>query len=288
MLVRLSLLTLAFLSLNLPAWTQDTIFFEKRIPITIGETIAFRSQILAEERIIHIYLPEGYAADSVKPYPVIYLLDGAFSGNFTQIASLVQLGAFPWIGLLPESIVVGIEDVHRAKGAEKGTKDLGDFTFPSNNAEEKVLFPNQGGSNDFIDFLEKELQPIIAQTYRTTASKTVIGQLFGGLLATEILFKRPRLFDHYIIIGPSLWWDDYSLLDYSPRSYNSPKSVFIGVGFEGSNMERAARQLYEKLRALNKADTRLFRQDYRSLDLQEILHAAVYDSFQFIFSQPGG
>jgi len=53
-------------------------------------------------------------------------------------------------------------------------------------------------------------------------------------------------------------------------------------------MERAARQLYEKLRALNKADTRLFRQDYRSLDLQEILHAAVYDSFQFIFSQPGG
>ena len=66
--------------------------------------------------------------------------------------------------------------------------------------------PNNGGSDKFITFIEKELQPYIERTYSTNDSKTIIGQSLDGLLATEILFKNPKLFNHYIIISPSLWW----------------------------------------------------------------------------------
>ena len=60
---------------------------------------------------------------------------------------------------------------------------------------------------------EKSLQPFIENKYKTTASKTIIGQSLGGLLAAEILLKKPNLFNKYIIISPSLWWNNGSLLN---------------------------------------------------------------------------
>ena len=92
----------------------------------------------------------------------------------------------------------------------------------------------------------------------TDSIKTLIGQSLGGLLATEILFKNPDLFDNYIIASPSLWWDDESLLKYSPNSYSTKKSIFIAVGKEGKVMERTAKELYDKLNLLKKENTNLY------------------------------
>ena len=44
-------------------------------PFSIGETLNIHSSLLDENRIINVYLPHGYSADSAKTYPVIYLLD---------------------------------------------------------------------------------------------------------------------------------------------------------------------------------------------------------------------
>ena len=61
--------------------------------------------------------------------------------------------------------------------------------------------------------IEKELQPYIETKYKTNNDKTIIGQSLGGLFATEVLLKKPTLFNKYIIISPSLWWDNGSLLN---------------------------------------------------------------------------
>jgi len=169
---------------------------------SIGETITFKSGILNENRKLNIYLPLGYKKDSLKTYPVIYLLDGSVDEDFIHISGLVQFGSFSWIHMVPESIVVGIANIDRKK----------DFTFPTTNKKDKIDFPTTGDSEKFIDFLEKEVQPFIEKSYKTSSIKTLIGQSLGGLLATEILFKKPNLFDNYIIASPSLWWDDESLL----------------------------------------------------------------------------
>jgi uncharacterized protein len=73
------------------------------------------------------------------------------------------------------------------------------------------MIPNAGGSEKFIRFIAEELQPYIKSTYKVSRS-LLIGQSLGGLLASEIVLKKPELFDDYIIISPSLWWDDESLL----------------------------------------------------------------------------
>ncbi|MCH2193124.1 alpha/beta hydrolase-fold protein [Kordia sp.] len=80
--------------------------------------------------------------------------------------------------------------------------------------------------------------------------KTIIGQSLGGLLATEILFKRPHLFDNYIIVSPSLWWDDEKILDFEMASYISTKSIYIAGGKDGEVMERIARELFAKLKKI--------------------------------------
>ena len=243
------------------------------VPLSIGESVEFQSKVLNENRILNIYLPNEYSKDTSKKYPVIYLLDGSIDEDFIHIAGLVQFGSFSWINMIPESIVVGISNVDRKR----------DFTFPTNNQKDKKDFPTTGKSQSFIDFIKKELQPLIDEQYKTDSDKTLIGQSLGGLLATEILFKAPDLFDNYIITSPSLWWDDESLLNEEPFSYTSKKSIYIGVGKEGEIMEGVAKKLYDKLRLRKHESTSLYFELFEEQNHGDALHLAVYDAFEKIF-----
>ena len=244
-------------------------------PLSIGEKIEFQSAILNENRVLNIYLPHGYSNDSLKKYPVIYLLDGSIDEDFIHISGLVQFGSFSWINMIPESIVVGISNIDRKK----------DFTFPTNNKKDKKDFPTTGESENFINFIENELQPYINKKYNINSIKTLIGQSLGGLLATEILFKKPNLFDNYIIVSPSLWWDDESLLKYTPSLYSSKKSIFIAVGKEGNIMEKAAKDLYNKLSLISKENTTLYYEFFENKNHGDALHLAVYNAFEKIFKK---
>ncbi|TBW25627.1 alpha/beta hydrolase [Gramella sp. KN1008] len=241
----------------------------------IGKALKIKSQLLNETRDLNIYLPLDYSQDSLKTYPVIYLLDGSKDEDFIHISGIVQFGSFSWINMIPESIVVGIGNVDRKR----------DFTYPSQNELDKKEFPTSGKSENFISFIEKELQPFIDSTYRTTEIKTIIGQSLGGLLATEILFKKPDLFDNYIIVSPSLWWDDEKLLDFPSTSYNSTKRIYIAGGKEGEVMERTAKELYDKLKKNKKQNTNLFYKFLEDKTHGDALHIAVYDAFEKIFEQ---
>ncbi|MGH1438028.1 MAG: alpha/beta hydrolase [Lewinella sp.] len=264
----LACLSLCILTLNAQEKALPEI--ANRDAFSIGETFTFLSDKLSEERIVNVYLPNGYSDNSTKEYPVIYLLDGTADEDFIHIAGLVQFGTFPWINMLPESIVIGIANVDRKR----------DFTYPTNNVQDKADFPTTGGSAAFIDFLEQELQPLIQDTYRTADTTTIIGQSLGGLLATEILFKKPTLFDNYLIISPSLWWDDESLLDYSPNLSSVTGKIYVAVGKEGPTMKRVARSLAKKLSAA-KLDVHF--EYFGKQDHGNILHQAVYNAFSVLY-----
>jgi predicted alpha/beta superfamily hydrolase len=253
---------------NIRAQTAPKI--EKENPLIIGKTIEIYSTILNESRVLNIYLPFGYSADSLKRYPVIYLLDGSMDEDFIHISGLVQFASFPWINLIPESIVVGISNVDRKR----------DFTYHTDIKDLKKDFPTSGHSEPFIEFIEKELQPFIENNFNTDTLNTLIGQSIGGLLATEILFKKPDLFDHYIIISPSIWWDNESLMKYKPKPYHTAKTIYIAVGDEDDIMEREAKELYDKIKLLNAENTRVYFKYFGDKNHGDALHIAVYDAFE--------
>lgn len=247
---------------------------QERISFSIGETIGFYSNSLSEDRALNVYLPTGYADTPEKDYPVIYLLDGSTDEDFIHISGLVQFGSFSWINMLPESIVVGIVNIDRKR----------DFTYPTTNKKDKLQFPTTGGSAAFIDFIEKELQPFVTKNYRVQDKKTLIGQSLGGLLATEILYKKPHLFNNYIIVSPSLWWDDESLLSTTPMKYEDEKSVYIAVGKEGAEMEHVAEELHLKLQNNSGSNSNILFRYFEELDHGDTLHLAAYDAFKKVFA----
>ncbi len=249
-------------------------FAQEKQPFAIGETVSIYSDELNEERTLNIYLPQSYNEAADKKYPVIYLLDGSADEDFIHIAGLVQFGSFSWINMIPETIVVGISNIDRKH----------DFTYPTKNIKDKEDFPTTGGSKKFIDFIAKELQPFITKNYMVTEERTIIGQSLGGLLASEIFLKKPDLFDHYIIVSPSLWWDDESLLNIQATPYSTKKSIYIGVGKEGKVMETVAKQLHEKLKTTVPPSTQLEFNYFEQLDHGDTLHLAAYDAFKKLFS----
>lgn len=242
---------------------------------SIGEVETYHSEVLNEDRVLNIYLPNSYQNDTTKTYPVIYLLDGSKDEDFIHIAGLVQFGSFSWINMLPETIVVGISNIDRKR----------DFTYPSNNQKDNDELPTSGSSEKFINFIEQELQPYITNNYRITETKTLIGQSLGGLLATEILFKKPELFNNYIIVSPSLWWDDESLLKFIPKPYLDEKHVFIAVGEEGPLMKRVANELHQKLSLIKTDNTKLDFKFLADQDHGDALHLGAYFAFETIFKK---
>jgi predicted alpha/beta superfamily hydrolase len=213
-------------------------------PFVLGWVDKIQSNLLSENRTLNIYLPDGYYKDTSLSYPVIYLLDGSSNEDFIHIVGVVQF--LSMIQAIPKTIVVGIANVDRKH----------DFTFPTHIQKDKNDFPTAGGSAKFIEFVEKELQPFIQKKYRTNNSKTLIGQSLGGLFATEVLLNKAQLFNHYIIISPSLWWDNESLLSKAPQLFkrqpDTNVKVYISVGTENKNMQDEAKKLASILRQSGK------------------------------------
>lgn len=253
-------------------------------PFVLGVIDEIQSQQLAEKRVLNIYLPEGYSKDDTLSYPVIYLLDGSEDEDFIHVVGLVQFNTFPWINRIPKSIVVGIANVDRRR----------DFTYPTTLEEDKKRYKTAGKSEKFIAFLEKELQPYIERTYKTTNSKTIIGQSLGGLLATEILLKKPPLFNKYIIISPSLWWDNASLLKQSSllleENFKQKTDIYIGVGKEGLApsdiphvMEVDANLLVEKIKATKSKNVTVHFDYLPQEDHATVTHQAVFNAFRLLY-----
>ncbi len=242
-------------------------------PFSIGKIAEINSAILKEKRTLNIYLPDGY--NSKQKYPVIYLLDGSANEDFLHIVGLVQF--FNMTFKMPKTIIVGIANVDRKR----------DFTFPTTRADGKKAYPTTGGSAKFIEFIEKELQPYIKANYKTNNSTYIIGQSLGGLLALEILLKKPALFSNYIIISPSLWWDDESLLKEAPallsRQADAKRWVYISVGSEGKVMEDDAASIVKALQTSGKQNSKV---DFVSLPKENhasILHLSVYEALKILY-----
>ena len=151
-----------------------------------------------------------------------------------------------------------------------------------------------GKSANFIAFIEKELQPFIEKKYKTNTAKTIIGQSLGGLLATEILFKKPTLFNKYIIISPSLWWNNGSLLNQNSTifqdTFNQPTDIYIGVGKEGLTptviprvIEVDANVLAEKIKGSKSKCLKVFFDYLPQENHATIMHQAVSNSFRLIY-----
>jgi predicted alpha/beta superfamily hydrolase len=254
--------------------TSIYVFGQKTGDFSIGQIHQIESEILKENRKLNIHLPSNFHQDSV--YPVIYLLDGSAHEDFLHVVGLLQF--FQLQFFMPDFIVVGIENVDRKR----------DFTFYPSDTSFLTDIPSAGQSGKFIEFIELELQPYIESIFKTNETKYLIGQSLGGLLATEVLLKKPELFSNFFIVSPSLWWDNASMLNQAMELLKKqtvrPEFVYIAVGKkEHKIMRRDARKLYKYVKNGKSDKQKLYLNKMKKENHASILHLALYDGFKVLF-----
>jgi len=195
---------------------------EKNNNIVVGKIDSIRSNILGEERKIWVYVPEG-ASDPKKRFPVVYLLDG--DDHFTPVKGIIQY--------LSENAVcisidlVGIPNTDRTRDLTP-TKSM---LMPD--GTKSVGLKTSGGGEKFESFIEKELIPHIDSVYPVAPYRLLIGHSFGGLTVMNIVINHTDMFNSYVAIDPSMWWDGKKLLnqahDILSQKKFAGKSLYLAI-----------------------------------------------------------
>ncbi|KAA3437105.1 alpha/beta hydrolase-fold protein [Rufibacter hautae] len=195
--------------------------------VSIGTIETIHSTILEEDREVWVYVPKG--AGGKTRYPVMYLLDGR--DFFHSMSGIVaELGS---VGRMPKMIVVGI--INNDRG--------GDFTptrsMFSRDGMVDPDFRNSGRGEKFLSFVQGELMPYIESRYNTEPYRMLVGHSLGALAVLHALVNHPSLFNSYVAIDPSVWWDNHLIAKQAQKTLTQKdyagKSLFYAVS---NTMER--------------------------------------------------
>lgn len=185
----------------IPGPGRSTQTAEQVAPLIIGDTFTIDSKLLGETRRINVYLPPGYKDSRDSRVPVLYMPDGGMAEDFLHIAGLIQISVIN--GTMRPFLLVGIENTQRRR----------DMTGPTESEDDKKIATRVGGSPVFRKFIRDELMPEIRRRYRTTTESAMVGESLAGLFVVETFLLEPELFETYIAIDPSLWWNNQKLVN---------------------------------------------------------------------------
>jgi hypothetical protein len=160
------------------------------------QTLQIESRVLGETRVVNVWLPPGHVRGKGQGYPVLYMPDGGVAEDFPHVASTVQ--ELVRAGSIPSMLVVGIENTQRRR----------DLTGPTEVSEDRKIAPVVGGSAAFRAFIADELKPLIGKRYAVGGRSAIIGESAAALFILETFFLQPDLFDIYVALDPSLWWNN--------------------------------------------------------------------------------
>lgn len=186
---------------------------------------------------LYISLPQSYHTGT-RRYPVVYMLDADYSFAIARnicehIAERNQM---------PELLLVAIAydgppnyRLHRTRDYTPTQSLTGGY------GPEYQRY--SGGGEKFRDFIDEELLPFIETNFRVTQERTFVGHSYGGLFGAWILFTTPELFKHYILVSPSLWYDDRLLFrvekEFAAHHNELPIKLYLTVGSREHNAERS-------------------------------------------------
>lgn len=209
-------------------------------PIVIGRSFTLNSRPLGGPRKVNVYVPPSYAKGA-RRYPVLYVLDGGEGQDFHHISGLGQLATIS--GATEEFIVVGVETIDRRR----------ELAFRSSDGRYAKEWPEHGASALFRRHLAEEVIPFIEGRYRTSGESAVMGESLAGLFVVETFLREPGLFDRYIAISPSLWWDARSLSKAAPallaRHDGADRTLWLTIADEGGTTQDGMDRLVAALKA---------------------------------------
>jgi uncharacterized protein len=217
---------LAACTAPLSAAAQDRTTGVKSINIGISYTLD--SAVLGDKREINIWAPPGIE-EGRAPGAVVYLVDGGLDQDFRHIVGLGELCALSWT--CETTIIVGIQTKDRQH----------ELTPPATDPRFIEGFPQAGGAADFRRFIAEEVRPFVEERYPPAPRTALIGESLAGLFVADTLLEAPELFDDFIAISPSLWWDGGRTAAAAPQKLAAGdlagRRLYLAVANEGGTMQ---------------------------------------------------
>jgi predicted alpha/beta superfamily hydrolase/CubicO group peptidase (beta-lactamase class C family) len=191
---------------------------------------------------LYIELPEDYAENTTKTYPVLYYTDAVWHREMLS-------GSTEY--MLEDVILVGIswqldinEDLKKERGAH--VSRFRDYSSRKSN-KPKIQAKYQFGQADkHIDFIRNDVITYVENTYRTDPnSRTYFGYSMSGEFGAYILLTQPDTFNNYILGSPSIKNEvpyltelnsKFGPYEASNRNSSLNANVFISHGSLEKNM----------------------------------------------------
>ncbi|MEO8765401.1 MAG: alpha/beta hydrolase-fold protein [Ginsengibacter sp.] len=250
--------------------------------IIAAETVTIHSAILNEDRKLFIYKPSENDIYAPADYPVIYLLDGEAQTRMVagQVSYLSE--SYP---VIPKMIVVGIGNTNRTRDLTPNHSNIGFDGKPDTSAN--PFGRNSGGGEHFLQFIQQEVMPYVEKNYHPAPYKIFSGHSLGGLMMFYCLLARPEMFNAYIAISPSLFWDKQWTIRQAADKWKPGMSLnkilFFSDGNEGGQFHTDALGM-DSLLAKNKLQKLKFKYIYypEESHISEPVKA-FYDGIRFVF-----
>ncbi len=148
-------------------------------------------------------------------------------------------------------------------------------------------FSTGGGADNMLAFLKNELIPHIDKTYNTGPYKILHGHSFGGIFVVNALLSEPDLFDAYLSISPSMWWDKQNLVARADSFLSKEPKLdcffYMTMGDEGGEMLGGAMKLAALFEEMEDSD---FKWDFKVMKEEthgSIPHRSTYYGLEAIF-----
>jgi hypothetical protein len=196
------------------------------------EVVPLQSAINGVRYELRVKLPAGYARGT-KRYPLLVTLDADY--QFAIVAN--QAARLASHDQAPELLVVSI-------GYSGDPEDLGAYrlnrtrdytpTHVDDGGYGREFQKLSGGGPAFARVIAEEILPVVQERYRVDAGdRLFVGHSFGGLFGAFLLTRHPELFNRYILVSPSLWYDDKTMLaadSHAAARLARKTNVYMGVG----------------------------------------------------------
>ncbi len=210
-------------------------------PFTVANSQVrlFHSKATNVDYKLYVSLPRDYGKTD-QTYPVIFVLDA--DHFFPIVQNIVSLRVDH--DEMPSVIIVGIaypgvaEEKHGPVFKMNRTRDYTPTHMKSGGYGEEYQKVS-GGAEHFFDFIEKELVPFLENEFHgKSTDRTIVGISYGGLAASHALITRPSLFQRYLIVSPSLWWDKRFMFKAQKERIKSLRDLPAKVFFAAGDMEK--------------------------------------------------
>lgn len=203
----------------------------KQVPRAVsGQAYQIVAPSIGDVFEITVIEPFPGAALTGKLYPALYVLD---SFTLDIIVGTKRLFDIFSGGALPLSYIVGIGYADPDIGARR----FRDYTPTKADLPAGLSQPlpfGAGGAASYLDFLLSDVIPGLERRHPLDPHERVlVGYSLSGRFAVYVLFKRPETFGRYLVISPSLWWDQGSVFreeDDWARSHTDLQAKIVLVG----------------------------------------------------------